>query len=55
VVGVRGCPSLQTVVPGESHRDPRPGPELGYRNLVLRDPEGNKFCVGGPSDAAPGS
>jgi predicted enzyme related to lactoylglutathione lyase len=24
-------------------------PELGYRNLVLRDPEGNEFCVGGPS------
>jgi predicted enzyme related to lactoylglutathione lyase len=23
-------------------------PELGYRNLVLRDPEGNEFCVGGP-------
>lgn len=30
-------------------------PELSYRNLVLRDPEGNEFCVGGPSDAAPGS
>jgi len=28
--------------------------ELGYRNLVLRDPEGNEFCVGGPGDAAPG-
>ena len=26
-------------------------PELGYRNLVLRDPEGNEFCVGGPGDA----
>ena len=25
--------------------------ELGYRNLVLRDPEGNEFCVGGPGDA----
>jgi predicted enzyme related to lactoylglutathione lyase len=24
-------------------------PELQYRNLVLRDPEGNEFCVGGPS------
>ena len=22
-------------------------PELHYRNLVLRDPEGNEFCVGG--------
>jgi hypothetical protein len=30
-------------------------PELGYRNLVLRDPEGNEFCVGCPSDAAPRS
>ena len=29
-------------------------PELGYRNLVLRDPEGNEFCVGGPGDATPG-
>jgi predicted enzyme related to lactoylglutathione lyase len=24
-------------------------PELQYRNLVLRDPEGNEFCVGGAS------
>jgi predicted enzyme related to lactoylglutathione lyase len=30
-------------------------PELRYRNVVLRDPEGNEFCVGGPSRAAPGS
>jgi predicted enzyme related to lactoylglutathione lyase len=30
-------------------------PDRGYRNLVLRDPEGNEFCVGGPPDAAPGS
>jgi hypothetical protein len=22
--------------------------------VVLRDPEGNEFCVGGPPDAAPG-
>ena len=29
--------------------------EPGYRNVVLRDPEGNEFCVGGPPDAAPGS
>jgi predicted enzyme related to lactoylglutathione lyase len=28
-------------------------PEAGYRNVVLRDPEGNEFCVGGPQDAAP--
>jgi predicted enzyme related to lactoylglutathione lyase len=27
-------------------------PELQYRNVVLRDPEGNEFCVGGPP--APG-
>ena len=26
-------------------------PELGYRNVVLRDPEGNEFCVGGPPGA----
>ena len=26
-------------------------PDLQYRNLVLRDPEGNEFCVGGPGDA----
>jgi predicted enzyme related to lactoylglutathione lyase len=29
-------------------------PESGYRNVVLRDPEGNEFCVSGPPDAAPG-
>jgi predicted enzyme related to lactoylglutathione lyase len=29
--------------------------ELGYRNVVLRDPEGNEFCVGGPPSAEPGS
>ena len=29
--------------------------ELGYRNVVLRDPEGNEFCVGGPPDVSPGS
>jgi predicted enzyme related to lactoylglutathione lyase len=28
-------------------------PELGYRNLVLRDPEGNEFCVGGPTSPPP--
>jgi predicted enzyme related to lactoylglutathione lyase len=28
--------------------------DLGYRNVVLRDPEGNEF-VGGRPDAAPGS
>jgi predicted enzyme related to lactoylglutathione lyase len=27
-------------------------PELEYRNLVLRDPEGNEFCVGGPGGDA---
>jgi predicted enzyme related to lactoylglutathione lyase len=27
--------------------------ELGYRNVVLRDPEGNEFCVGGPPGAEP--
>jgi predicted enzyme related to lactoylglutathione lyase len=27
--------------------------ELGYRNVVLRDPEGNEFCVGGPPAAEP--
>ena len=27
-------------------------PDLEYRNLVLRDPEGNEFCVGGPGDAS---
>jgi predicted enzyme related to lactoylglutathione lyase len=26
---------------------------LGYRNVVLRDPEGNEFCVGGPPSAEP--
>jgi predicted enzyme related to lactoylglutathione lyase len=29
-------------------------PELGYRNVVLRDPERNEFCVGGPARAEPG-
>ena len=24
-------------------------PEWKYRNLVLRDPSGNEFCLGGPS------
>jgi predicted enzyme related to lactoylglutathione lyase len=28
-------------------------PDLGYRNVVLRDPEGNEFCVGGPPGAEP--
>lgn len=28
-------------------------PEWGYRNVVLRDPEANEFCVGGPSSSAP--
>ena len=29
-------------------------PEWGdYRNVVLRDPEGNEFCVGGPPGAGP--
>jgi predicted enzyme related to lactoylglutathione lyase len=27
--------------------------DLGYRNVVLRDPEGNEFCVGGPPSAEP--
>jgi predicted enzyme related to lactoylglutathione lyase len=27
--------------------------ELGYRNVVLRDPEDNEFCVGGPPWAGP--
>lgn len=27
----------------------------GYRNVVLRDPEGNEFCVGGPPSAEPRS
>ena len=31
-------------------------PELeGYRNVVLRDPEGNEFCVGGGPGAEPAS
>jgi predicted enzyme related to lactoylglutathione lyase len=28
------------------------GADAVYRNVVLRDPEGNEFCVGGPPDAA---
>jgi predicted enzyme related to lactoylglutathione lyase len=29
-------------------------PDWGeYRNVVLRDPEGNEFCVGGPPEAWP--
>jgi predicted enzyme related to lactoylglutathione lyase len=27
--------------------------DLGYRNVVLQDPEGNEFCVGGPPWAEP--
>ena len=29
------------------------GPSSVYRNVVLRDPEGNEFCVGGRTDATP--
>jgi predicted enzyme related to lactoylglutathione lyase len=29
------------------------GPGSRYRNVVLRDPEGNEFCVGGPPGEAP--
>jgi predicted enzyme related to lactoylglutathione lyase len=27
--------------------------DVGYRNVVLQDPEGNEFCVGGPPSAEP--